>query len=262
LTRRKSRAALIVCAALFYAARAGLFAQSDSLVFRAEKAAVVMPEHIAYKLAIHGADAGEVAFNTPEAQGLVLLTTEKSNAVIDGETAAVICLTFRAEKAGAAMPPPLAVTVKGRQIDALFETVIIKENPAAARPSLRWKIENAGPRIYEGAKVFLTVSVHNAASVESFAWTLDADSMLREISRNEGGQDGVYAARFEWIPLASGVIGLPKFSARVKTFAGASETALLEGVTVRIEHAEHTGAVDSRKLRAEEQAFLNNAFGD
>jgi hypothetical protein len=248
---------------VFAAGGAKTYAQS-SLTFRAEKNSVFLSEQIVWTLSIPDVSAGDVAFDTPNIQGFVLLSTQKSNAPSDGKISATIRLVFRAEATGTITPPPLAVAVGGTWQPASFESVAVKESPPPSNPKIDvgFEGETAGSRrIYVGAKLFLMVRVQNAAAVENFDWELNADSMVREISRGviPGGQ----VVRFEWIPLVEGMIELPRFAARVKNFSGAEEIVTFSGITVRVERAENSGiGVFDASTSAEEEAFLKNAFGD
>jgi hypothetical protein len=254
----------LLTAAVIFAAVCAEIAAQTPLTFRAEKKSVLLSEQIVYTLSVPGVSAGDVAFGAPNIRGLVLLSTQKSNAPSTGKPSASIRLIFRAEAPGVITPPPLTVAVGGKQRTASFEAVTVKENPAPVSPRIDVLFEgdaDGNRRIYVGAKLFLVVSVQNAASVENFDWELNANSMIREISRSviPGGQ----SVRFEWIPLMEGTIELPRFAARVKNFSGAEETVRLSGITVRAERAENSGiGIFGPPASAEEEAFLKNVFAD
>ena len=146
--------------------------------------------------------------------------------------------TFR-EK-GSVMIPPLEISVDGRNYKIPFEKVYVYENPKTVMPEMIIKFSNGKNistenknetvELIAGESINFVVFIQYAVQVQQFSWTLPKDSLFREIQRfdiTKGVSRGsifspeeIPVAEFEWVPLASGEIGLPAIQMKVTTYAG------------------------------------------
>jgi hypothetical protein len=197
-----------------------------------------------------------VSVETPAIPGLALLSLEETQSFAAGSPVVVIRMTFRALAPGTIAPEPLTVFVSGARRFAAFEPIVVQ--PGAAKPRITLQFEGgaADGVFHEGKAALFTLRVQDARKIISLDWQLREDSLLRQAA----GQGESF--RFEWIPLASGSLELPAFTAEVVTETGGRETARLSGVTRTVQARESADApAETDAPAGAGQAFIRNAFG-
>jgi hypothetical protein len=249
----RSTLGIALCLALLSAAPC--YAQTNSLVLRPEKRGYLISETIVYTLIIPGALPQDVVFETPRIPGLALETMKKTAGAFEGNSAAIITLAYTPEQTGIVSPASFTITVRGAPQKVSAAPLTVYNDPALIIPSITLDFAPA-QNIRAGERIFFTVQVHDAREMLSLEWALNPDSLVREVSRE------AFLARFEWIPLVSGIVALPHFNAQVITVTGERKTITLQDVTAAVvPAAKKTNSAEQGKKSASD-AFIENAFGN
>jgi hypothetical protein len=210
-------------------------------------------ESPSYTLIIPEVLPSQVDLEEPSDALFPLLSRYQRQTRMDGKPAVIISLSFRAVEAGRAAPGPITVTVGGLRRRAVFEPVIIQVDPM---PEITLEFE--GPRIFrEGEGAFFSVTLKNAAEILSLDWSLRPDSLLRQTGRRGD------SFRFQWIPLASGAIELPAFTAEAVAPSGERKSVKLSGIVLDVLAREAQNVVESPSPGSGSSAgdsFIRNAF--